>query len=325
MGHRKQKQSPLLLNKNTILLLIAAVLGNFQTAAQCLSSVNPVGGTENLLLLEKKSLRVITFYKHSMGKQYYEGDHHADFNLIDRAFYNNLTYFMGYGLNNKLALETELGYFINKTQVYNTEPEYRLRGYGVSNLVISTRYGLYAENFKRVFITLAVGLKIPTSRNPMSVDHVELPVEVQPTMGSYGLVMNTTWVKENSGQGLRFFLTNRIEYHFENNNEYKPGTAIYTSGYISKHIMANRVKGDWTTILQLRNEIRTHDEIAGKTKESSGSVLFFVVPQINYVIRENWNLSALLDIPVYQYFNGTQLGAGVGITFSMARSFDLHH
>ncbi len=122
---------------------------------------------------------------------------------------------------------------------------------------------------------------------------------------------------------MRFFLTNRIEYHFTNKYEYRPGTAFYTSGYISKHIISNRLKGDWTTILQLRNEIRMHDEIAGEIKESSGSVLFFVVPQLNYVIKEKWNLSMLFDIPVYQYFNGTQLGAGYGITLSMARTINL--
>ncbi len=312
-----------MLNKYIILLFIAAVIGDFRTAAQCLSSVNPVGGTENLLVLEKKSIRVITFYKYGQGRQYFEGSKHADFDLIDRAFYSNFTHFMGFGLTNRFALETELGYFVNKTQVYNTLPEYRLRGYGFSNLIISTRYGLYAENFERIFVTLALGVKIPTSRDPMSVDHVELPVEVQPTMGSYALVMNTTWVKENSGKGMRFFLTNRMEYHFTNKYEYRPGTAFYTSGYISKHIISNRLKGDWTTILQLRNEIRMHDEIAGEIKESSGSVLFFVVPQLNYVIKEKWNLSMLFDIPVYQYFNGTQLGAGYGITLSMARTINL--
>jgi hypothetical protein len=31
----------------------------------------------------------------------------------------------------------------------------------------------------------------------------------------------------------------------------------------------------------------------------------------------------MVDVPVYQYFNGTQLGAGIGLTLSLSRSFNL--
>jgi hypothetical protein len=64
------------------------------------------------------------------------------------------------------------------------------------------------------------------------------------------------------------------------------------------------LKSDWTTIIQLRNEIRTPDRIEGKVKPSSGSVLFFIVPQVNYVLLEKWYLSVMVDLPVYQYFVG---------------------
>lgn len=323
--NRQQNQFTLWFNKVHIVILFSFWANQSHLLSQCLSSVNPVGGTENLLVLEKNTLRVIAFYKYGQGNQYYTGSKHADFDMVDKAFYNYLTSFIGYGLNNKLAVESEWGYFINKTQLYNTQPEYKLRGYGFSNLVLSARFGLYAENFKRIHLSMALGIKIPFSRNPQLVDYVELPVEVQPTLGAYGLVLNTAFVKESSGKGLRYFFTNRVETNFTNKNDYRLGTAIYSSAYISKHLMFSWVKGDWTAIMQLRSEIRLHDKISDHRKESSGSMLFFAVPQINWFIKEQWNLSAMMDIPVYQYFNGTQLGAGVGVTFSMARSFGLHH
>jgi len=312
-----------LFNRFIIVLTIVAGFSNVQIVGQCLSSVNPVGGTENLLTLERRSLRVISFYKYSQGTEYYEKSKHAEYHMVDKAFYNNLTYFMGYGLNTRLAIEGEFGYFINKTQVYNTDPEYRLRGHGFSNIVLSARYDVYTENFKRVFVTIAPGIKIPATRNPQKIDNVQLPIEVQPGMGSYGLVLNSTYVKENSGKGIRLFITNRFEANFTNKNDYRPGNALYTSLYFSKHIMSSIVKGDWTAILQFRNEVRMHDVIAGTKKESSGGVICFVVPQINHVIREKWNVSVMFDLPVYQYFNGIQLGAGYGITLSLSRTLSL--
>lgn len=291
--------------------------------AQCLSSVNPVGGTENLLVLEKNSLRIISFYKYGEGKQYFEGDRHADFNLIRKAQYNYLSGIIGFGLTHKLTLETEFGYYINKSQHYATQPEYTLTGRGLTNLVVSAKANLYTNHINRIYFSAAGGVKIPFSRTPQEVDNVELPVEVQPTIGAYGFVFSSYFVKENSARALRFFITNRVETNLRNPDDYHLGTAIFTSLFVSKHLMFQWLKGDWTTILQLRNEIRTRDQLSERLKESSGGYVLLVAPQINYVVKEKWYMSAMADIPVYQYFNGIQLGAGIGVTFSLSRTFNI--
>ncbi len=290
--------------------------------SQCLSSVNPVGGTENITVLEKKSLRIILFYKYGESKQYYEGSKRSDFDLISKAYYNYCTALIGYGLTNKLTIETETGCFINKSQRYNVEPSYTLTGRGFSNFIVSSKYNLYSNHVKRIYYSISAGVKIPFSRNPQWADNVELPVEVQPTLGAYGFVFNSYYVKENSEKGLRFFITNRVETNLPNKQDYYLGTAIFNSFFVSKHLMFPWLKSDWTTIIQLRNEIRTPDRIEGKVKPSSGSVLFFIVPQVNYVLLEKWYLSVMVDLPVYQYFVGTQLGGGIGVTCSIARTIN---
>jgi hypothetical protein len=314
-----------LYNKAFILIFFFSVTCQSHTPAQCLSSFTPVGGTENLLVLQKKAFRVITFYKHGGGNQYFNENRHADYDLIGKACYNNLTSILGYGITDRLSIESELGYFINKSQKYNTQPAYTLKGHGFSNLVLSVKYGLYNDHFNRVFYSAGLGIKIPCSVNPQLVNNVELPVELQPTIGACGMVFNSVFVKENTGRGLRYFLTNRLETSLTNKNDYRLGAAIFNSMYVSKHLMFSWLKGDWTAIMQLRNEIRLHDKIAGDPKMASGSVLFFAVPQVNYVVKEKWYLSTMLDIPLYQYFNGTQLGAGMGITVSLSRTFHAGH
>jgi hypothetical protein len=294
-----------------------------ETQGQCLSSVNPVGGTDNLLVLKKNALRVISFYKYGQGTRYFEGNKPSDFNLISKAFYNYGSLIVGYGVTSGFTLEMESGYFINKTQKYNLEPAWKLRGHGLSNFVLMAKQSLYTDPAKRIYLTAALGAKIPSSRKLQYVNHVKLPVEVQPTMGSYGGVFSASLVKEDSFHGLRYFLTTRVETHLANKEEYRPGTSVFTSAYVSKHLMFPWLKGDWTTILQVKNEIRTFDLIDNQRKPSSGSLLFFIVPQINYVLQEKWYLSAMADIPFYQHFNGTQLGAGPGITLVLSRVFEL--
>jgi hypothetical protein len=320
-----QKPSRLLSRiKLPIIWITFFILLIAEAEAQCLSSVNPVGGTDNLLVLKKNAFRVISFYKYGQGTQYFEGSQHADFNLISKAYYNYGSVILGYGVTDKLTLELETGYFFNKTQKYNVEPGYKLTGSGFSNFVVLAKHSIYTNPAKRIFLTAAVGAKIPSSRNLQYVNHVKLPVEVQPTLGAYGAVFSSSLVKEDSFHGVRYFLTTRAETHLSNKEKYRPGTAVFSSAYVSKHLMFPWLKGDWTAIFQLKNEIRTYDKIDNKRKESSGSLLFFIVPQINYVLHEKWYLSTMVDIPLYQHFNGTQLGAGIGYTMVLSRVFSFN-
>jgi hypothetical protein len=317
------KRYSLSLNKLIITFLLVTGLSIDHAPAQCLSSVNPVGGSNNLLVLEKKSLRVISFYRFNYGDQYFEGDKRSDFNLIKSANYNYAGSIIGYGLANKVTIETELGYFFNKTQNYNLVPAYILRGSGFSNAILSVKYSLLKDNSNRFFISSSLGAKIPFSTKPISRDGVELPVEVQPTIGAFGTVVQLFLVKEKPATGTRYFLTGRMELNSRNNQEYKLGKSIFTSAFVSKHLMFSWLKGDWTTILQIRNEIRNKDKTANGWKESSGSTIFYLSPQINYFIKEKWNVSLMFDLPIYQYFNGIQLATKYGLSLNIARDFEI--
>lgn len=305
------------------LFITFLLLQPFLSEGQCLSSVNPVGGTDNLLVLEKKSLRIISFYRYGQGNRYFEGTEHSAYNLINKAYYNYLSTIIGYGLTNKLSIELETGYFFNKTQKYNLLPSYSLTGKGLSNSVLVAKQSLYTDPFKRLYITGAAGGKIPLTREMKQQANVTLPVEVQPAIGAFGLVLGASFVKENSGTGRRYFISSRFETNSENREKYRQGSSLYNSLYISQHLRHQKLKDKWTAILQFRHEYRAIDKIKDKLKESSGSVLLFVTPQLNFVLHDEWYLSGLADIPAYQNFKGTQLGAGMGFTFIVSRTFRL--
>jgi hypothetical protein len=310
-------------NRLITALFIVSFLSYGNAGAQCLSSVNPVGGSANLLVLEKNSIRVIGFYRFNYGDRYFEGSSRSDFDLIRNANYNYAGTILGYGVAHKVTLETELGYFINKTQNYNTDPQYSLKGTGFSTGVLSVKYSLFKDDDKRLFVSPGLGVKIPFSTKPLYRDGVELPVEVQPTLGAFGLVIQGFIVKEQPITGIRYFLTGRMEVNSRNRQEYRLGTSVFTSFFISKHLMFPWLKGDWTAIFQLRNEIRGVDRTMAGVKESSGSTIIYLVPQINFFIKEKWNVSLMTDLPVYQHFNGIQLATRYGITLNFAREFRL--
>ncbi len=317
------KKYILSLNNLIAFLIVVSILACSNAGAQCLSSVNPVGGSNNLLVLEKKTLRLITFYRYNYGNQYFEGDDHSDFGLIKNANYSYAGIIAGYGLWNKLTIEAEGGYYINKTQNYNLIPEYALKGYGFSSGIFSVRYSLLKNDTRRFYISSGIGAKVPFSTRPLSREGVELPIEMQPSTGAFGTVLQLFVVKEKPITGIRYFLTGRMELNAENEREYRLGTSFFTSFFFSKHLMFPWLKGDWTTILQIRNEIRRRDYTLNGWKESSGSTIFYFSPQLNYFIKGKWNLSLMVDLPVYQNFNGTQLATKYGLSLNLARDFKL--
>ena len=288
--------------------------------AQCFSSLNPVGGVSNLLVLEKNTLRFIGSYHYGLSDEYFEGHEKSDYSGVKRADYNYSGIIIAYGIFNKITLEAETGYFFSKTYRFESSTN---KGYGFNNIIISPKFSLITNHDKRFFISASTGFKIPFGRELQKVDGVEVPHELQPSTHALGYVVQTFIVKENSFKGLRYFLVARGEYNYKNKVGYKYGNYLSVSAYLSKHLMYNWIKGDWTTILQLRNEFRGKDGINDNVVKSTGGYSLLLMPQINYTIKEKWNISLMGNIPVYQYFNGIQLATKFGMVLNFAGDFKL--
>lgn len=297
-----------------IILISLPVLG----WAQCCSPGNPVGGTANLSIVDKYKLRTNTFFRFGYSEGYYEGSAKSNFQYVDNASYNYAGSILTYGLLNKLNAEVELGYYFNRTQNYAFTPSFSLQGYGLNDGVFSIKYNLYKNADKELEFTGALGTKIPFRDKPQEVDNVELPVDVQPSGMAFGFVAQTFLYKGFIAKGLHLFLLNRYENGFENPNQYRFGQTFFTSFFVSKSLNHN-----WSFILQVRDEWRGQDQRYGQKIASSGGHLLFIAPQLNYNIRQKWNLSLLADIPVYRYYNGTQLGSKYAVSLLVTKEFDL--
>lgn len=311
--------------KACILAFIFLLSGGGKAVAQCFASPgNPIAGSTNLGILDPHIVRAIGFYQFSLSDRYYEGRHPSGYDpagAISSAWYNYTGLSIGYGLTRRFSIETDLGYFVNKTQEYRYL-DHSLTGSGLSNAVISGKYNLHQDLVRRVELTVSAGPKLPFSTRPQVVDGVELPIDVQASTGNFGAVGQLFFVKEFDAVSARLILMGRYENNFtENRQGYRFGDAWITSVFLSKHL-ANRWTGltkDLTLILQGRYEYRGQNIRHGQPVAYSGSNLFFVAPQLNYNLNYIWNFSVIFDVPVYQYYNGIQLANSFAVTFSVAR------
>ncbi|MCH8903530.1 MAG: hypothetical protein IIA45_06415 [Bacteroidetes bacterium] len=299
----------------SFLLIVISVLSHSNVWAQCCSPGNPVGGSTNQGLLNKGVVRVLTFSKHSNSKIYMQGNKEAGNGPLKSANYNYLGMITSYGLTNKIGIETEFGYFINKTQV-SVVDNFNVKGYGFSNILISLKGSIVNNEEKNLEITGGLGINIPSSTKPQQSDGNELPIDVQSSTGSYGIVAQTFIYKNLKERKLKLFLINRFEQNFTNPQDYRPGGKFYTSVFVSKSLNPR-----WAAILQIRNEIRGKDIREDAVFNSSGGVFLFVAPQLNLTIAPRWNISILADIPAYRYYGGTQLANQIAGSLVMTKDF----
>lgn len=312
-----------------IIFLICSVLSFQETFSQCCSPGNPVGGTTNIGILDKKAFRIISFYRHSKSSGYWQGSRKSDFNFVKSANFNYAGAVISYGLLNKLTLETELGYYINKSQTYNIEPEYTNTGYGLNNSVLSVKYNILGKTENSFEWTTGFGAKLPFTTQYQIVNNVELPRDVQPSTHAFGIVAQSFLYKGFSEKGLRLFFINRYEANYPDQQRFKFGNSLLSSFFVSKRIK----QSNWALILQVRHEYRAMDVrdadnsncagcfATGTYVNSSGGNLIFVAPQINYSLAKKWNLSLLADLPVYRNYNGTQLGNKFAFALYLSRDF----
>jgi hypothetical protein len=312
----------------TVFLFLLMLISSFNAEAQCFASAgNPVGGSANLGVMEKSSLRVIAFHRYHYASRYFQGDqlYEGVGRLYGSARYNYLGTLLAYGITPKLTTEIETGYFINKS-TFNLSDGLYEKGYGLSNALISLKYALYQNQDKHFEITGAGGVLVPYSKEFQRVNGILLSEDVQPSMAAYGLVFQTYVIKQNSFKSVRYFWVTRYEKNFRNPKGVVYGSAFNTSLFFSRHfVFGQGAFKDWTMIAQFRyqEKLQNVNELTGLTVAASGNRLVLFAPQVNCSIKEKWNVSLMCEIPVYQYYHSIQLGADYAVLINLAREFKL--
>lgn len=284
--------------------------------SQCCSPGNPVGGTSNVGTAPQGTLRAATFYRHSYSDTYYNGSEKAELQGTTANF-NYLGFLGAYGITPRLTVETELGYYLNKTRISELFPEEN--SWGISNGVASLKYAIWKDKLREWELTAGAGVRFPFSRELKYAEAgYPLSVDVQPSTGTTGFVGQLFLYKGFLTKGWRLFLVERFETNAVNDIGYHFGKANYLSMFVSRKINLHL-----TGIFQVRYEWRGLDYWDDILMASTGGNVIYIAPQVNYNIAQKWNISLLAEMPVGRNYNLVQLGSKFAISLSIMREFDL--
>jgi hypothetical protein len=298
-------------------LLTFIILFSFREIllSQCCAPGNPVSGSEYIGTLPKKTLRTITFYRHSHSDTYFEGSEVSDYQGTVSG-YDFIGEVLSYGIIKKLTVETELGYYIDKFQ--DSEVLDRFTTYGFTNGVLSLKYALLKTK-KDMELTLGAGAKFPITRKIFKDDYgVPYPQEIQPSTGAFGFVGQLFFFKGFNEKKWRLVANVRYERNGYNSEDYRFGDALFASVFIGRSFAKK-----WSATIQLRNEFRWEDWQSETRYLVTGGEILYVSPQLSYTFKHRLTVSAMGDIPAYRHYNGVQLGPKYAFGISVVKDFCL--
>ncbi len=304
-------------------LYIILVLSLFTTKSysQCCSAGNPFFYGE-ISSLSKNNLQFVAGYKYSTSHVYYKGSKPIDIDFVDKAYFNYLTLQTIYGITERLTVQADLGYFLNKTETYLKDDWKTSNGYGLGDATIYLKYLAYSNFKKHIQIIPSLAVTLPIGEFDQEIDHVKLPITVQPSSGSFKY-MASVYINKGIGSGkfnMSFF--GMFEYAQLINSKnfyYKYGNQLMFS-FLTSYKLGNNL----SVAIELRNEnraksLRNDDQIV----ESSGYNLVYFIPHISYSFGSNWYLALNSDLPLYKYYNGIQLSNTFSIALRLSYKINL--
>lgn len=288
---------------------------------QCCTAGSPVGGDGSNDGLGKKDLRIYAAYRHSMSKDYFHNDSKIDLPYFDKSYFDYSNLSLTYGLFKNISIHSELGYFIDKTQLVNiNNVKDTIQSSGLGDLAFNVRW--IAKNTVKPAsqLVLSLGTKIPVGSFNEDINGVTIPVSLQPSSGAlkYNAAAYYFRLRPDKKFGWQSFLFAEVSQFI------RKGYLVYKYGNYYQFLLA----ANYAVIPELKLVAGAKYELRGKdTRENSllvessgGSVLYFS-PQLLYDFKNKWSVMLMSDIPVYKYVNGYQLTNKFSIQLGLRKSF----
>lgn len=302
--------------KRVLLFSLISLIFVCSSYAQCCSAGNPFFYGE-LSSLSKKNLQFVAGYKYGTSSQYYSGDTKADIDFVNKVYFNYLTLQFIYGLTQRITLQADLGYFLNKTETYLKEGWETSNGFGLGDANFTFKYLAYNNFKKHIQIVPAIGITFPIGVFDQEVNHVKLPITVQPSSGSFKYQISLFASKGSNNGKFNFTLFGMFEYAQLINSEnfyYK-----YGNQYLFSFLTSYKISRKFSVALEARSENRIRSlRNDNQTVESSGFNIVYLVPHISWAFYNNWYLAINADLPVYKYYNGIQLSNTFSVSMRLS-------
>lgn len=308
--------------KSSAIIILAAMLlaCTLETYGQCCAAGNPITADGSAGGGGKNILEVQALYNYSFSDTYFEGSNKSDYKYIDYSSFDFTSLRIAYGITDRLKASFELGYFFSKTQTFVFG--YDRKAQGLGDGVVGLQYNAYRNPSIQMDIFPYARFTVPVGEFDQMNGPVVLPIDIQPSSGSYKYMLGALISKRFAEGKIAMFLDGSAEFSQRINTDrtnYKYGNLYNISLYGSYKIIENLIAA-----VQLRSQ--TREKASNKNHElinATGGHVMFIAPQARYTFFTFWNASLLYEYPFYKKMNGQQLTNNYAVTVKLARTINL--
>ena len=321
----------------TLSLIFIGLIFSIKVLAQgCCSggSGSPIAGGVSQGVLPANNLEISGSHQYIYSDKFLNGNNDT---AIANKLTSNYLYFKGaYGISKTLTLSIETGYFLNKN-LNDSKRNTTESSSGIGDLIIFPRYDIYnkANDSVTTEVTLGLGLKIPLgAHNDSTISYIDKLTglkyyttsapTVQPTTGSNDFIFYGFALRGYPRKNIKFFTSAMYVHKGWNSLGQKFGDYASIGVSVSKTLwhklgLSLQLKGEWIGKMQADKMV---DMLAFYNVDvnSTGSKKIALAPQISYNYKK-LTVFAMTEIPLYQYLNGTQIGAKYQITAGLIFRF----
>jgi hypothetical protein len=307
--------------RNTILLIafLLFILSPYKSSAQCCAAGNPISGDGSASGTSKNVMEVSLYYQHSYSDTYFDGTQKTDYKYIDYSFFDYTSLRLAYGISNRIKVSAELGYFFSKAQVFDFG--YDRKAYGIGDLVLGVQYMAYRNGPRSFEVYPSFHITLPVGTFDQLIGVVVLPIDLQPSSGSFKYKAGVLLSKRYLQNKLAFFIDGSMEISQRINTDrtnYKYGN-LYNLSLYGSYKIVKRLTGAIQTRCQIRDKASDSNK---ETLQSTGGYFMFVSPQLRYNFWRSWNISAVFEYPFYKNPNGKQLTNKYAYSFRLSRAIN---
>lgn len=300
-------------------LVLFCIWTSSVTAQNCCAPAVPQQGVLGEMVALPQTLEVGLHYEYLRSYGLYDGADEIDDPTDKKTVWKRTTLAVSYGLFERLSASAVMPYTWkekSKNLLDGTPSKNSSEGFG--DLTVLFRYSLLPRSFVTFReLTLGLGVKIPTGSTGERNFGVLLGEELQPGTGTWDFNASLAFYQGYETVDFivsgTYLLTTTYE-NTEREYEYKFGNQF---SYLLTANFHPYQRFDLTA--SLTGIIRGKDKIDGELVCATGRHQLWFSPGVQFSIIPNYlRLQLFCEIPLYQRFNGVQLGSDFNLRLSLA-------
>ncbi len=308
-----------MLAKTAVPVIIWLLLSGAVAGQNCCAPAVPQQGVVGETVALPHTLEIGLHLELLRSRDLYHGSDRIDNRAQMESDWKRASLALAYGLSRRFSLGVVAPFVWKEKSKVLTSSATRIANSsdGLGDLILQARYALSPRDWSNIReLSVGLAVKMPTGATDVRISGLLLSQGLQPGSGSWDFYGSASYYQGWDPADVLLSATYALTSEHEG---YRFGSQF---SFLASGIKHLHERLDFS--LSLSGAIKAKDRQDDALLESTGREQVWLVPGMQYTaILEKLRLYLYFELPVYQHFNGTQLGSEFNLRFSATYALPL--